>query len=71
MSSFKISQKTYFNDFLNENCDFENYYEDIIYQIFYIYHKNKKQFYNVNKKKFIKKKKRNSKNNKLMLNLYL
>ena len=57
ISPFKVSQKTYFNDFFNENYDLENYYEDINYQNFYIYYKNEKQFHDANKKNFIKKKK--------------
>ena len=31
MSSFRISQKTYFNDFFDENYDFENYHKNINY----------------------------------------
>ena len=54
---FKVFQKTYFNDFFNENYDFENYHKDINYQNFYIYYKNEKQFYNANEEIFIKKKK--------------
>ena len=31
MSFFRIFQKTYFNDFFDENYDFENYYKNINY----------------------------------------
>ena len=31
MSSFKVFQKIYFNDFFNENYGLKNYYKDINY----------------------------------------
>ena len=42
MPPFKVPQKTYFNDFFDENYDFKGYYKDINYQDFYIYYKNEK-----------------------------
>ena len=64
ISPFKVFQKTYFNDFLNENYDLENYHKDINYQNSYIYYKNEKQFHDTNKETFIKKKK-DFKNNEI------
>ena len=64
MPPFRVPQKTYFNDFLNENYDLKSYHKDINHQNFYIYYKNEKQFHDANKRTFIEKKK-DFKNNEI------